>query len=92
MDPEVWLRELEAALVSLIASCGSVEGDLFHSAHWLLLRCRDNYVYTGELREASMRVLVKDVANFVEEYPGVLPETIANAEPALPRPRGYRGP
>jgi hypothetical protein len=45
---------------------------------WLRLRCDDTLGYSGEYQLASIRQLQKDVAAFVEEFPGVLPPDLAD--------------
>jgi hypothetical protein len=45
---------------------------------WLRLRCEDTLSYSGQLRRDSLRQLKKDVASFVEEFPGILPAAIVD--------------
>jgi hypothetical protein len=40
--------------------------------------CEDTLSYSGQLRPDSLRQLKKDVARFVEEFPGILPGVIVD--------------
>lgn len=58
--------------------------DAYHDLDWLRLRCEDTLSYHGQLQQASMGQLVKDLAAFNEEFPGVLsPEFLQVCEKAL---------
>ncbi len=66
---ERWVRELGNALTALRHRSDIPAMDI----EWLLLRCRDTGVYTGQLLEASVQQLFKDVTDFEREFPGLLP-------------------
>ncbi len=67
--PREDLERLRACLLLLEVLDGAPEGD----ATWLRARCDDTLRYVGDHQRDSFRVLASDVANFVEEFPGVLP-------------------
>ncbi len=62
---------VELLVEELVRLCASVPA-AYYDLHWLRLRCEDTLVYHGELQQASMGQLVKDIEAFSEEFPGVL--------------------
>lgn len=69
MFPLEDLERLRACLLLLEVLEGAPQGD----AAWLRTRCDDTLRYVGNLQRDSLRVLATDVAEFVAEFPGVLP-------------------
>ncbi|MGK4001469.1 hypothetical protein WMF31_02510 [Sorangium sp. So ce1036] len=43
---------------------------------WLRLRCDDTLRFHGQLQRDSLRQLQKDVADFVEEFPYLIPASL----------------
>jgi hypothetical protein len=72
MATEDVIRRLRDCLLQLEDAVGAPCLD----ARWLRLRCDDTLSFTGQLRDASVRQLKKDVALFVEELPELLPESL----------------
>lgn len=68
-DRENWLVELETVLSGLRSAPTAPILDI----EWLLQRCEDTRHMAGDLREASLQQLEKDVAQFAVEFPGLLP-------------------
>jgi hypothetical protein len=76
-----WLQGLVTALQDALRKTDVPRLDL----EWLLARSRDTQGFSGEYRDASFRQLVDDVAQFAEEFPGVLP-AILIAPGSIPTP------
>jgi hypothetical protein len=66
---EPWLTELDLSLRALLRREGVPELDV----EWLLVRCDDCRRLSGDMREASLDQLVKDVKGFDTEFAGLLP-------------------
>ena len=73
-DSEMWLQRLEEALSGIRDAPDAPTLDV----EWLLLRCQDTRRMTGQLRVASTEQLRKDVASFVAQFPGLLPDALAS--------------
>ena len=63
------IEHLADALRRLRGNPGSPILDI----EWLLLRCEDTIGYQGELRQASIRQLIKDIKDFDERFPNLIP-------------------
>lgn len=68
-EKEKWTRELAGVLHWLLKRPDAP----FEDIDWLLLRCEDTLAYQGELRDASVQQLVKDIRAFEASSPGLLP-------------------
>lgn len=68
---EKQVRRLASALRRLRKRPSVPVGDIA----WLLLRCEDTLRYEGDLQRASAVQLTRDVADFDENFPGLLPKT-----------------
>ena len=71
---EEWLVDLDLALKTLLRHEGVPVLDI----QWLLVRCEDSRRVSGEMREASLDQLVKDVKRFDTEFPGLLPRKLVS--------------
>ncbi|MDC3960699.1 hypothetical protein [Polyangium jinanense] len=73
---ESWTHEIRAHLVALSREPERPALDI----EWLIARCDDTLVrYEGHWQQASYRQLTKDVANFADEFPGMLPQELVCA-------------
>ncbi|RKH27592.1 hypothetical protein D7V77_11155 [Corallococcus sp. CA041A] len=69
-EKDKWARDLAGALQELLGRPSVPVLDI----EWLLSRCADTRQYQGQLRDESVRQLVKDVRAFEVEFPGLLPQ------------------
>jgi hypothetical protein len=67
-----WLQNLEIALQDTLRRSDVPTLDI----EWLLHRCRDTQTFSGEYHDSSLRQLMKEVAEFSDEFPGLLPAEI----------------
>jgi hypothetical protein len=72
----VLAREVVDRLRACLARLEQCPGRRRLDLEWLRLRCEDTLSCAGELQRDSLRQLKKDVATFVEEFPGILPGAI----------------
>ncbi len=66
------VRLLETRLRALLESTDAPQVDI----EWLQLRCKDTLGFTDEWQQASLRQLQKDVSDFAERFPGLLPSSL----------------
>ncbi|WP_147450188.1 hypothetical protein [Corallococcus carmarthensis] len=71
-EKEKWTRDLAGVLHGLLKRPDAPVEDI----EWLLLRCEDTLQYQGQLRDASVQQLDKDVRAFEVEFPGWLPRVL----------------
>ena len=64
-------------IVELLRAClrdvESASGAARPDVEWLRLRCDDTLGYAGQSQWDSLRQLGKDAAQFISDFPGVLP-------------------
>jgi hypothetical protein len=61
-------------LRSCLLNVEQVAGSPHLDVEWLRLRCEDTLRFSGQLQLDSLRQLQKDVSQFVEAFPGVIPK------------------
>ena len=72
MDPEVSIQTIERLRKSLLELECSTDSPTLDLA-WLRLRCDDTLSLTGQLQRDSILQLQTDIADFLEEFPKLLP-------------------
>jgi hypothetical protein len=66
------VERLRSCLLQLEGVAGHPRLDI----EWLRLRCDDTMRRAGEAQRDSLRQLQKEVSQFVEEFPGVIPAVL----------------
>jgi hypothetical protein len=62
-----WVEQVRQALTRLLAVEDAPEYDI----RWLIRRCEDTFLYPDDIQKASVAQLIKDLANFEREFPGL---------------------
>lgn len=74
-EDDAWVLQVIENLQALLSREDAPVEDI----DWLLLRCQDTLRYTcdwDDWRRASTRQLIKDLASFEKDFPGLLPQDL----------------
>ena len=69
---DAWISQVVATLRESLSRSDMPILDI----EWLILRCEDTLRYTGDLRHASARQLIKDLESFNSRFPGALSQQL----------------
>lgn len=62
-----WVEQVRHELVRLLVVADAPEYDI----KWLIHRCDDTVLYPYDIQKASVAQLIKDLADFESEFPGL---------------------
>ncbi len=62
-----WVDQVRHELTRLLAVEDAPEYDI----KWLIHRCDDTFLYPDDVQKASIAQLIKDLADFEGEFPGL---------------------